>query len=130
MEDQPDLWTFLLLQRLPTISECVQAIVSVSPCYGLVKQQNAVKEFALLLHHIWAKSFTCTYLVTFKTVKKKLMENLKIYRNKVQKGRGNKRQNMIVWSRYSNKLLDLLNKMLIQKNLINLKKISGLIKNN
>ena len=110
MEDQPDLWTFLLLQRLPTISECVQAIVSVSPCYGSAKQQDTVKEFALLLHHLWAKSFTYTYLVTFKTVKKKLIKHLKIYRNKVQKARGNKRQNMIVWSRDNNKLLDLLNK--------------------
>ena len=110
MEDQPDLWTFLLLQRLPTISECVQVIVSVLPCYGSVKQQDTVKEFALLLHHLWAKSFTYTYLVTFKTVKKKLMKHLKIYRNKVQRARGNKRQNMIVWSRDNNKLLDLLNK--------------------
>ena len=75
MEDQPNLWTFLLLQHLPTISECVHAFVSVSLCYGLVKQQDTVKEFTLLLHHLWTKSFTYTYLVTFKTVKKKLMEN-------------------------------------------------------
>ena len=109
MEDQPNLWTFLLLQHLPTISECVQANVSVSLCYGLVKQQDTVKEFTLLLHHLWTKSFTYTYLDTFKTVKKKLMEHLKIYCNKVQKAGGNKHQNMIVWSRDNNKLLDLLN---------------------
>ena len=38
------------------------------------------------------------------------MEHLKFYCNKVQKARGNKRQNMIVCSRDNNKLLDLLNK--------------------
>ena len=123
------IFGLLLLQRLPTISECVQAIVSVSPCYGSAKQQDTVKQFALLLHHLWAKSFTYTYLVTFKTVKKKLMEHLKIYHNKVQEARGNKRQSMIVWSRDNNKFLDLLNKNADPENLINLKKISTLIKN-
>ena len=38
------------------------------------------------------------------------MKHLKIYHNKVQKPRGNRRQNTIVWSRDNNKLLDLLNK--------------------
>ena len=38
------------------------------------------------------------------------MTHLKIYCNKVQKAKGNKSQNMIVWSRDNNKLLDLLNK--------------------
>ena len=39
------------------------------------------------------------------------MKHLKIYCNKVQKARGNKRQNMIFWSRDNSKLLDLLNKI-------------------
>ena len=37
MASDPDLWTYLLLEHLPTESECVQAIVNVSSTCGSKK---------------------------------------------------------------------------------------------
>ena len=31
MDSQPDLWTYVLLQHLPTVLECVEAIINVAP---------------------------------------------------------------------------------------------------
>ena len=107
MESDPDLWTYLLLERLPTSSECVQAIVSVSPLFGSKKQKDVVHQFATILH---GKSFTDQYVVILRTVKMKLTSHLKNYSSKVQKAKGSKRKNMKNWFKESNELFDLLNK--------------------
>ena len=56
MASDPDLWIYLLLEHLPTESECVQPIVTVSSSYG--KQKDTVHNFACSLHNMWVKSFT------------------------------------------------------------------------
>ena len=89
MASDPDLWTYLLLEHLPTESECVQAIVYVSPLYGSQKQKDTIYNFACSLH-MWVKSFTENHVITLKYVKVKLTDQVKIYATKVQKTKGNK----------------------------------------
>ena len=84
------LWTYLLLEHLPTESECVQAIVNVSPSYGSQKQKDTIHNFACSLHNMWVKSFTEKHVITLKYVKVKLTDQVKIYVTKVQKAKGNK----------------------------------------
>ena len=49
--------SFTLLQFLPTIYECVQAIVNHAPSYGKIKQKVHIHQFALQLVDLWQKAF-------------------------------------------------------------------------
>ena len=110
MASDPDLWTYLLLEHLPTESECVQAIVNVSSLYGSKKQKDTIQNFACSLHNMWVQSFTEKHVITLKYVKVKLTDQVKIYATKVQKAKGNRQLNIKEWMKQSNKLFDLLKK--------------------
>ena len=69
MDSQPDLWTYVLLQHLPTVSECVKAIISIAPSYSTKKQKEAVYMFASSFHELWVKSFTDEYVIPLKHIK-------------------------------------------------------------
>lgn len=79
----------MLFEQLPKVSDCLQAIVNVSPSYGFVKQKEAIHNFATSLHNLWAKSFTQKHVIIVKDERVKLTDQLKIYATKIQKTGGN-----------------------------------------
>ena len=97
MDSQPDLWTYVLLQHLPTVSERFQAIISIAPSYSTKKQKEAVHMFASSLRELLVKSFTDEDVITLKYIKLKLTEHLKVYVLKVSKAKGNKQQKVKIW---------------------------------
>ena len=108
--DEPDLWTFVLLHRLPTICECVQAVATVAPSFGGKKQDEAITNFSISLRELWVKSFGEEYIVCRKTVTTRLKKHLKVYASTVQKSHGSKRANLKKWKIQHTGLLDLLRK--------------------
>ena len=52
----------VLLQNLPTVSECVQAIISVAPSYSTKKR----RKFTSCLCELWVKSYTDKHVITLK----------------------------------------------------------------
>ena len=103
-----EVWKFVLCGYLPTVSECVQAILSVSPTLGSSKQNDASNEFCGLLIEQWEKAFGPQYVQCRKTVKKKFDKHLKDYVNQVSMKRGNRNVNMRRWMKENHKLLGIL----------------------
>ena len=80
----------MFLQHLLTVSEFIQAIISITPSYSTKKQREAVHLFASSLHELQFKSFTDEHLITLKYIKLRLTEHLEVYASKVSKAKGNK----------------------------------------
>ena len=108
MDSQPDLQTYVLLQHLPTVSECVQTIINIAPSYSTKMQMEAVHIFASSLCELWVKSFTD--VITLKYIKLNLTEHLKVYASKVSKAKGNMEQNITISLADNHKLMDILKK--------------------
>ena len=73
----------------------------------ITKQDNSIHQVSVLLHEIWVKSFGKEYIVTLKTIKKGLKQNLREYSIKVQEAKGSKRNNMKQWKKNNNVLCDI-----------------------
>ena len=82
------MWTYK--QHLSTVSECVQAIISVAISYSAKKQKESAHRFASSLCELWVRSFTDEHVIALKYIKLKLTEHLKINASKVSKAKGNK----------------------------------------
>ena len=64
-------WSFTLLEFLPTIHECVQAIVNHASSYDKTKQKDHAHQFALQLVDLWQRAFgRDVVLVTIVGIKK------------------------------------------------------------
>ena len=106
-----DDWMYAMLEKLPTVAECDQAIIHHAPSYRVKKQTDHIHQFALRIVELWQKAFgRDVSLVTIRGVKDKLGRQLKQYSTKVQKAKGSKRANMVKWNNECNMLFDILGK--------------------
>ena len=73
------MWAYVLLQHLPTVSECVQGIIMCSNILPTKKQMEVVHMLASSLREMCVKLFADKHVITLKYKKLKVTEYLKVY---------------------------------------------------
>ena len=90
-----DDWMYVLLDKLPTVAEYVQAIYQHTSAYGTNKQKYHIHQFSLRITDLWKAFGRDVSLVTIRGVKDKLDRAMNKYSTKVAKAKGSRRANMI-----------------------------------
>ena len=88
---------YVFMDKVPTVSECIAAIVSYSPTYGSQLQKNAKCHFPMGVAKLWHRAFTKEHVISATSIMKKIENALKDYRSQLQKKRGNQRINRKNW---------------------------------
>ena len=100
---------FVFMDRLPTVSECVNCIISYAPTYQSKKQKETVALFAQQIEELWHKAFSKEHVILRFAIKCRLDSHLKEYKVQVQKNsKISKRNAYKLWQSKNNKLFDLL----------------------
>jgi hypothetical protein len=103
-----DDWLYTMLDKLPTMAECVQCINQHAPTYGSSKQKDHIHQFSLRLIDLWKRAFCRdTNFLTVRGIKDKLDREMKRYSTKVSKAKGSRRSNMTAWKTETNNLFNI-----------------------